>query len=103
MRNLFFKMLPYIVGALLGWLITSPPDSFRALGPWRFLVLAAIVVAGLLAVAGLSMAANFLREVAVEPAYEALAPDVAALIDRYRSIGFELVIPLLRLDLSPPG
>jgi hypothetical protein len=103
MRTLFFKMLPHIVGGLIGLLIIFPPDAFQALGLWRFLVLAAIAIIGLLAMSGFLIAVNFLREVAVEPVEEALAPDVAALIDRFRSTGFELVIPLLRLDLRPPG
>jgi len=103
MREPFFKMLPYLLGGFLGFLITFPPDSFLALGPWRPLILACIVIVGLLAVTGLQLAISLPRDVNVEPLAETLAPDVAALIHQYRAIGFELVIPLLRVDIRPSG
>ena len=103
MRELFFKLLPYILGVLLGLLITSPPDSFQAFGPWRHLLVVAILVVGLLAVTGLQMAIGLPRDVNVEPLAEPVPSDVAALVDRFRAAGFELVIPLLRVDIRPAG
>lgn len=103
MRESSFKILPYLLGGLLGLLIAFPPDFFVALGAWRPLILAGILVVGLLATTGMQLAINLPRDVKVEPLAEALPPDVAFLVSRYQAIGFELVVPLLRVNLRPAG
>jgi hypothetical protein len=102
MRDLFFKLLPYITGAALGFLVFFPPDSFAALGAWRPLVLGALLVFGLLATTGVSLATSLPREPRIEPLTGEPTPhEVAVLLESYRALGFELLEPPLRIGLRP--
>lgn len=102
MRDLFFKILPYVTGACLGLLLVFPPDSFAALGLWRPLILGALLILGLLASTGVNLATNLPREPKVEPVIgEAPPRDVEAFLESYRALGFELLEPALRIDLRP--
>ncbi len=102
MRELFFKLLPYLTGAALGFLVFSPPAGFLAIGPWRPVVLGAILVVGLLATTGLQLAINLPENAVIDVLpLEAPPPDVARLVDSYRSLGFELLDPPMRVHLRP--
>lgn len=102
MRELFFKLLPYAMGVVLGCLLAFSPPQFQALGPWRFAVLGALLLVGLLAAVGLQLAATFPRHPSIEPAPDEPQPaEVDALVRSFRSLGFELYEPALRIDLRP--
>jgi hypothetical protein len=100
-REAFFKLLPYLLGALLGWLLVSPPEAFAALGAWRPVVLAAIVGAALLAFTGVSLAASLPERPALAPYGGEPTADVARLLDAFRGLGFEPCEPPLVADLKP--
>jgi hypothetical protein len=101
MRETFFKLLPYLTGACLGWLIFFPPAAFPAPGPWRPLVMGALLIVGLLATTGLHMALGLPKDVRIERVVESPPADVEALLQQYRALGFEAVDPPLRLYLRP--
>lgn len=93
MKNAFFKAQPYLTGALLGYLVFMPPRSFLALGPWRPVALAGLLVVGLLATTALNMFLSLPSRVQIRPLAEsadAISMDVVGWLREYRSAGFEL-------------
>jgi hypothetical protein len=105
MRNLVYKLLPYAVGTIFGLLLTFPPAWLIALGPWRYLILAAMVGVGMLGFVGFQMAIGYRDDIAVEPLAQAdtTPPAVAALLESYRALGFELVDSPVRVHMRPPA
>jgi hypothetical protein len=102
MRDLFFKLLPYLTGAALGLLVFFPPAGFLAIGPWRPAVLGVILIVGLLATTGLQLAINLPENVAVDVLPpEAPPPDIVGLLASYQALGFELLDPPVRIHLRP--
>jgi hypothetical protein len=102
MRDFFFKLLPYLTGAVLGFLVFFPPAGFLAIGPWRPVVLGVLMIVGLLAATGLQLAINLPENVAIDVLPpEAPPPDIARLLESYRSLGFELLDPPVRIHLRP--
>jgi hypothetical protein len=92
MRNTFFRVLPYLMGAAIGVFLANPPAFFSALGPWRPLALIAAMAIGLLASTGISMWVSLPARIRVEPLTEdagAISPEVVRLMNEYRVLGFE--------------
>ena len=58
MKERLFRYLPIVAGLLLGWLIVSPPAFLDGLGPFRFLLVAALVALALVALTGAQILAN---------------------------------------------
>jgi hypothetical protein len=106
MRNAFFKAQPYLTGALLGYLVFLPPRAFLALGPWRPVALAGILVFGLVATTALNMFLSLPSRVQVEPLTEtadAISLEVVRLLREYREAGFELSEDPAIVHIRPPG
>ncbi len=102
MKNTVFKLLPYGVGALLGWLLFSPPDFLHDLGLLAYLVMALFVAALFLTFLGFMMLASFPAHLEVEPAVPAsIPPDMQSLIEQWKAVGFVPAGPLLSVGLSP--
>jgi hypothetical protein len=106
MREAFFKVLPFVLGALLGYLLFMPPDLFQALGPWRPLVFAALALVGLLAFTGIQIALTLPSELRIEPLTDAdgeTPPDVVHLLAQFHGLGFEPRDAPVKVYLRPAG
>lgn len=103
MRQLFFKLLPYALGGILGVLVVFPPASFDELGLWKVPILGGILLLGLLATVSVQMLVGLPQDPAVEPVHEAPPREAAHLIAQLQALGFETIEPSLRIDLRPPA
>lgn len=104
MRNAFFKFQPYLMGALIGYLVFLPPRGFLALGPWRPVALMAFMVVALIASTALNMFLSLPSRVPVEPLTEtdeSISLDVVRLLREYREAGFELSQDPATVDIRP--
>ncbi len=82
------RFLPILVGLVLGYLLVSPPDWLAPLGPWRWLVVAAIVLLGLLAFTAWQLAANLPADPPVEPAADPeVSGELRDLCSRFEALG----------------
>lgn len=102
MRQLFFKLLPFVSGGLLGWLVFFPPDDFLAIGSWRPLLLGLVLVVGTVVMTALQFPLTLPRDPVVEPAASREPPaEVASLIACFTLMGFDQVDSPLRVELRP--
>jgi hypothetical protein len=103
MRSLS-RFLPILVGLALGYLLVSPPDALERLGPWRWLVVLALVLLGLLAFTAYQLSANLPAEPPLEPASESeVTGDVQGLCARLEALGFQRIGPPTTVGISPPA
>lgn len=100
-RELFFKLLPYGTGALIGYVVFFPSETLVELGPLRWLIGAgALFVLSLAAVAA-QLAVGLPEHVGISPAQDGARADERALLAQYEALGFAPVGPPLRLELRP--
>lgn len=103
MSELLLKRLPLLVGLALGWLLFHPPAILAGLGPWRFAVMAALVLLLLLAsVAGLLLK-NLPEDFPLQPHGEAAPAELKTLVDAFDALGFREAGPCLRAGVLPPA
>ena len=103
MRDLFFRILPYVMGGGLGLLIFDPPSFFEAFGIWRPVILLLLFVIGALAATGVTIAASLPANPVIERVTELPPPEAAGLISGLHELGFESVDPPLRVHIRPSG
>jgi hypothetical protein len=97
------RFLPILVGLALGYLLVSPPDGLERLGPWRWLVVLALVLLGLLAFTAYQLSANLPADPPLEPAPESeVAGDIRGLSSRFEALGFQRIGPPMTVGISPP-
>jgi len=102
MRQLFSKLLPYVGGGVLGYLVFFPPAAFLPYGAWRPLLLAAFLVIGLVVFTALQFPLTLPRDPHVEPALSQEVPsDIASLVASLTALGFEPLGPPLRIEMRP--
>lgn len=103
MRSLS-RFLPILVGLALGYLLVSPPEWLASLGPWRWLVVAAIVVLGLLAFTAWQLSANLPADPPLATVPEAeVKGELKDLCARFEALGFRRVGTPLTVGISPPA
>ena len=91
MRSLS-RILPILVGLVLGYLLMSPPEWLAPLGPWRWLTVGAIVLLGLLAFTAWQLSANLPADPPLEPAGEGeVTGELKALCTRFEALGFQRI------------
>ena len=99
-----FKLLPIVVGLLLGWLLVNPPELLAPLGPGRHLVTAAVVLLLLLVFSGAQIAANLPENVTLERVGDgAMARELIVLRDQMMELGFVPVGPPFKVGVCPGG
>ena len=103
MRSLS-RILPILVGLVLGYLLMSPPEWLATLGPWRWLAVGAIVLLGLLAFTAWQLSANLPADPPLEPAPEAeVTGELQNLCARFETLGFQRVGTPMTVGISPPA
>lgn len=106
MRNAFFKVQPYLMGGLIGYLVFLPPRGFLALGPWRPVALMAFLAVALIATTALNMFLSLPSRVPVEPLTEtdeSVSLEMVRLLREYRAAGFELSEDPAIVHIRPAG
>jgi hypothetical protein len=103
MKGGFFKLLPLLAGAALGWLLLASPAWFAALGPARFLVAAALVGALLVGVVALQIEAALPADAAIDPLPDPEPRELADRVAAYEALGFVRAGPTCRIGINPPA
>jgi len=88
MKNYFFKLLPIIIGAGLGWLIFNPPDWPVPSGAAGFLIGAGIVFALLIVSIVFSIGLTLPKEISLSPYAGAVDPSMRDLAGQIKNLGF---------------
>jgi hypothetical protein len=102
MRNSFYKYMPILWGAFLGWLLFNPPAWFQALGPLAWVINAALCALLLLGVVPLIILANLPAELKTHAMGEHELPAaIHALRDQFLHLGFRQVGPPLKVEMAP--
>jgi len=100
MKATALKLLPYVLGVLLAWLLANPPAE---LGPLRYPASALLVVLALLAFTAAQILMNLPEDVAVDSDSEAAElPELVALAGQAEALGFER-IGGFRVGVAPPA
>lgn len=103
MKSTLLKLLPIVFGLAIGWLLFHPPDWLAPLGPVRYLVVAALCGALLVAFVALQISSSLPADVTLEPMLEGPPAELVGLVDRFRELGFEQVGPPVRVGVNPPA
>jgi hypothetical protein len=104
MKTVMARMLPIVIGIGLGMLIMYPPAWLRGLGWVAYLVTGSTAAVVLVAFVALLISANLPSDIAITPVPERpVPPELTALGEHYRALGFTQVGPLMEVGISPPG
>lgn len=100
MRQLFFKLLPYLLGALLG-LVFFLPDQLIG-GVWRYVLITTLLLVGVVAITLVQLATTLPETMAVKPAQEEVPPPAAIpLLKDFQALGFDRDGPVLCIRTRP--
>jgi len=91
------------IGVLLGFLALHPPGWLRALGPFRYAAMAAVVLLLLVGFVALLIASNLPADVKMVPSQASLPPGMVSLEGEFRALGFVPVGPPLEVGTAPPA
>jgi hypothetical protein len=101
-KDRIFKVLPIVVGLLLGWLLVNPPAVLQPLGLFRHVVTAGLVVLLMLLFSGTQIAASLPENVTLQRIGDgAVARELAVLRDEMADLGFVPVGPPYKVGVSP--
>lgn len=103
MKNLVFKLLPFLFGIVLAWLLWHPPAWLEALGVGSYLVMAALVAGLLVAFIIWQVLSNLPEDLRLDPTSKALDGDMEQIIERLCGLGFERVATPWLARLKPPA
>ena len=101
MKDLMAKVMPIVMGAVIGWMLFHPPAFLAPLGALRYLVM---VLAGAVLLVGsvvMSVAAALPRETSLTPTTAAIDPAMRALVDGYLALGFRAAGPAYTVGVAP--
>ena len=102
MRQTFFKLLPGLVGGLLGWMMFNPPVWLEALGPLAWVVNLGLVAVLLVSVVGFIIVNNLPERLETEIAPETdVHEELRDLERRFAALGFRSAGPPLRVKIAP--
>lgn len=102
MRQMFFKLLPYAMGAAIGILVVFPPTVLRSFGPLSFIAVLLFLGLALVAVVTIQLFVALPADAMAKPAPgEAAPPEVQALIASFQVLGFEAGDTPFRVHLRP--
>jgi hypothetical protein len=101
MKDNIAKVLPFVVGGFIGWLLFHPPAFLGPDSPWRTAILIAAGFVLLVAFIVYSIAASVPADVTVSPHAGPLDAGIAILAERMRALGFSEAGPPLRVEIRP--
>jgi hypothetical protein len=101
MKDLMAKVMPIVLGALIGWMLYHPPAFLAPLGVLRYVVMALAGAVLLIGTVVMSVAAALPREAALTPSMAAIDPAMRSLVDGYLALGFQLAGPVYTVGVAP--
>jgi len=102
MRDAFFKVMPWIAGLLLGWMMWHPPAWLESLGPLAWVVNLGLVGLLLIGVIAMVIIANLPSQVEMIPVDEGTVhAELRALGNRFEQLGFRPAGPPRRVKIAP--
>jgi hypothetical protein len=102
-KALIAKILPFVIGIVLGWLLFNPPRWMEPLGPARYVVVAVLCFLLLITFICLLILKNLPQDVQLTRLGQEPEPELRALAQRFHRLGFESAGPLLEVGVSPPA
>ena len=101
MKDNIAKVLPFIVGGFIGWLLFNPPAFLGPPGPLRTALLAAAGFMLLVAFIVYSIASSVPADIGISPLAGPVDAGIGALAGRMRALGFVEAGPPLRVEIKP--
>jgi hypothetical protein len=101
MKDLIAKVMPIVVGVVIGWMLYHAPAFLAPLGVLQYVVMALAGAALLIGSVVMSVAAALPREVSLTPTTAAIDPAMRALVDGYLALGFQLAGPVYTVGVAP--
>lgn len=102
MKDTFFKVMPWIAGMVLGWMLWHPPAWLESLGPLAFVVNFGLVGLLLIGVVSMVIIANLPSQVEMIPVDEGtVQAELRQLGDRFEQLGFRQAGPPRRVKIAP--
>ena len=101
MKDNIAKVLPFVVGGFIGWLLFNPPVFLGPPGPLRTALLAAAGFMLLVAFIVYSIAASVPADIEISPHAGPVDAGIGALAGRIRALGFVEAGPPLRVEIKP--
>lgn len=102
MKDLVWKLQPYVIGGLIGWLAFWPPPFTESWGWWRYLVMATL---GALAFVGsivLTVLQSLPKNLGFQPLVQPLFdPEIQALAESLYLLGFRQAGEPLLIGVKP--
>ena len=97
-------LIPILVGIALGVLVMQGPAAMRSAGPLAMVLAVALVAALLVGFIAWMIGRNLPAEIALRPLPDqAVPPEVRALADAYRALGFVPAGPPREAGVMPPA
>jgi len=98
------RWLPIVVGIALGLLLVRAPAALRSLGPASIVVAAGLVFLLLVVFTAWMIGRNLPAQIGLRPRLEgSVPPEVRALVDAYRALGFVPAGPPREAGVMPPA
>lgn len=101
MKDSLAKVLPFVVGGLIGWFLFHPPERLLPRGPLGTIVLVATAFVLLVAFIVYSISASVPADVRLVPHQGAVDPSMARLAERIKALGFVEAGPPCRVEMKP--
>jgi hypothetical protein len=104
MRDLFYKVMPWATGGLLGWFLFRPPAWLESLGPMAYVVNGALCGVALLFVVAFIIAANLPARLTMQPLPETAVPgELRGYAAQLEGLGFRPAGPPRKVQIAPPA
>lgn len=102
MLDRVFKVLPYLFGLLIGWIMISPPQWMAPLGAWRFVASFLLGILLWVAITGFHIVASIPEDLKLEPVPDfPLDGELGLFAGHLRNLGFIQAGPPRRLTIRP--
>jgi hypothetical protein len=102
MRDTFYKVMPWIAGGLLGWMMWHPPAWLEALGPLAWLVNLGLVGLLLVGVVAIVIIANLPSRLEMTPVGDSdVHAELRELGRGFEQLGFRPAGPARRVKIAP--
>jgi hypothetical protein len=102
MRDLIYKVMPWVAGTFLGWMLWHPPAWLDSLGPLAFVVQLALVGLLLIGIVSIVIIANLPARVEMTPVdEETVHAELRELGRQIEQLGFRPAGPPRRVKMAP--
>jgi hypothetical protein len=101
MKDGIAKILPFVVGGAIGWLMFHPPEWLALSGPLRTAVMVALGFVLLVAFIVYSIASSVPADVGISPHAGPVDAGIRGLAEKIQALGFVEAGPPCRVEIKP--